>query len=237
MQDQERLSHRTQASPAGSAGVRPAPDTMLALQTEKLQTRARIMSLEEQLATNLAEQTALAGKVRQAEARGDELRSQLSVLEERRDSLEALEVAAIRLLGTRDQQEAIAILMEIVAALVGSEEMAIYEVDHGARRLKLAASFGVASPEVVPLGDGITGRVAATGTEYIAEAPAVQAGAATDEQISVCAPLMRQGVTAGVLTIYGLLPQKQRIDSKDLVIIHFIQQQAAGILFRQEQRA
>ncbi|MBZ5525965.1 MAG: hypothetical protein LAP21_27390 [Acidobacteriia bacterium] len=218
--------------PDASAHLQSAPDTMLALQSEKLQTQARIIALEEQLEANRGEQMALAGRLSLAELRADVLRAQLSDLESRQEGLETLEVAATRLQGSRSREEAIAIVMEIMAALVGSEEVALYEMDHEHAVLNLASCYGISAPASISLNDDLVGKVACTARSFIAESPTRQMGEADNSQITVCAPLMHHGDTAGVLIIYGLLPQKHHLENKDLVIIRFLEQQAAGFLFR-----
>jgi putative methionine-R-sulfoxide reductase with GAF domain len=233
MHETTGLSDRNNPSSAVPADRAPsAPGTMQALQTEKLQTRARIMAVEEQLEISRGEQMTLAGRLSQAELRFDELQAQLSDLEARRESLEALEVAADRLLGSQDREEAVAILMEIVAALVGSEEVALYQLDREQAVLELVSCYGISVPASIALDQGIAGQVASSGREFIAESPARQRGEASDSQITICAPLTCQGETAGVLIVYGLVPQKHSLENKDLVIVRFLEQQAAGILFR-----
>lgn len=224
-----RQHHAGAAAPAHEQTM---PDTMLSLQAEKLQTQARIMALEEQLESNRSEQMALAGRLSLAELRADEIRAHMSDLESRRDGLETLEVAAARLMGAQNREEAIAIVMEIVAALVGSEEIALYECDERGPTLNLASCYGISPPASIAIGEGLAGQVAATTREFLADSVTRQRGHAIDSQITVCAPLMHHSNLAGLLVIYGLLPEKHALESKDLVIIRFLEQQAAGILFR-----
>jgi hypothetical protein len=187
-----------------------------------LSIQARIASLEEQLEYIHRE--------RQAGSVSTELESRLSSLEERYETLEVLDVVANRLESARNRKSANEGILEIAAAIIGSEEVALYEVEKAGQDLRLAAWCGVEPDERVPVGAGIIGQTAKTCREYFAPPPAPGPASAAESRISVCIPLFLESVPVWVLVIYAMLPQKQLLAKRDIEILHFLRDHAVSML-------
>ena len=206
----------------------------LAIRAEKLSLQAQIAALEEQLDYRASERKSGAGH--EDAGSTQDLGSRLSRMAERYEMLETLDVAASQLERTSDFESAFAAIVEIVAALIGSEEVALYRTEQGAADLHLAASSGVQPPERIAVGAAPVGETARTGQEYLAPAPVAHAGESGESGISACMPLQQQGSTAWVLVIYGLLPQKQFLEKRDVEILRFLGNHAAAALGRKTEQ-
>lgn len=124
-------------------------------------------------------------------------------------------VALSRLHGSIDRKEVLAAIEEIVVNLVGSEEVAIYELAPGGGRLLLTHGIGVVgrAPSQVDLGAGVIGRAAESGCIYLAgaEAPC----GPEDEDVSACVPLVLASRVIGAVVVFRLLGHKPGIDMAD----------------------
>src|SRR5262245_33213373 len=83
-------------------------------------------------------------------------------------NLASLYVAVTSVHGALDRPSVLSSVQEIVTNLIGSEEMAIFEIDN-ANRLVLLASTGIEPGpyQEVYAGEGAIGRAAATGARLI----------------------------------------------------------------------
>lgn len=111
-------------------------------------------------------------------------------------------------------------LQEIVINVLGSEELAIFDVEGGA--LELARAFGVDAEGLgsVRLGQGILGRVAQSGTRWLAgrgDLPEKDAG------LTVCLPLLDSGQVVGLLAIWRLLGHKLELTPADVEILDLLE--------------
>jgi hypothetical protein len=160
-------------------------------------------------------------------------------LEQQNSNLANLYVAGYRLHGTLDRREVIGTLQEIIANLVGSEEMALFELEPGGRRLSLLASFGI-QPEayqVVPVGEGVIGRAAESGEIFVAGHGAAPEAAPGEEGLTACIPLKLEGRVTGLVAIFRLLPQKRRIEDLDRELFDLLASHAAPALYCAELHA
>jgi hypothetical protein len=107
-------------------------------------------------------------------------------------SLANLYVAGHRLHSGLAREEVVEAIKEIIATLVGSEEMALFERDEKAPVLSLADGVGIdpVAFRAVAIGAGIIGRTAAKGETYIAGRDAVEEPAPGEEALTACIPLI-----------------------------------------------
>lgn len=152
-------------------------------------------------------------------------------IERRNNDLANLYVASYGLHGSLERREILTTLQEIIINLVGSEELAIFEVAPGAERLELAVSTGI-DPEpwrTIPLGHGCIGRCAAEGHIWLRGA----AGACLPEEsdLTACVPLVLDGAPGGAIAIFRLLEQKPDIAALDREIFELLSNQAAVALY------
>jgi hypothetical protein len=153
-------------------------------------------------------------------------------LEQQNNNLANLYVASYRLHGTLDRDEVIESLQEIIANLIGSEEMAVFEVDRAHGVLRLVASNGV-QPEVyeaIPLGRGLIGRAAQSGERVLVgkDDGAREPG---EEHVTALIPLGLNGEVFGLLAIFRLLPQKAHFEEVDFEIFDLLGSQAGVALY------
>jgi GAF domain-containing protein len=146
-------------------------------------------------------------------------------------NLASLYVAVTSVHGALDRPSVLSSVQEIVTNLIGSEEMAIFEIDAANGRLTLLASMGIEPGpyQQVGLGEGAIGRAAATGERLIRE----QGGSLTedgDAALTACIPLKVAGRVVGVLAVFRLLPHKGRLDTIDIDLFDVLAAHAASAL-------
>jgi GAF domain-containing protein len=131
--------------------------------------------------------------------------------------LAALYVILRHLHGTLVRADVVAVLLEIVAGMIGSERLAVFERDDDGA-FRLIASMGVDADdyrEVHAARDPL-GRLLASGTRYVAGQP----HALADDlgmPIAAALPLhlhLHGRVTGGIV-LFSLLPQKHGFDEVD----------------------
>ena len=146
-------------------------------------------------------------------------------------NLASLYVAVTSVHGALDRPSVLTSVQEIVTNLIGSEELAIFEVDAAHSRLTLLASTGIEprTYQEVHLGEGAIGRAAATGERLIRQ----EGGSLTedgDAALTACIPLKVAGRVVGVLAVFRLLPHKGRLDAIDIDLFDVLAAHAASAL-------
>lgn len=186
--------------PKSPSGLRPQPE--------------RTTGLKAQLAEILRENRQL----------GEQ---QISV-EQQISNLATLYVAVNSLHKSLDPASVVSSMQEIVANLIGSEEMAIFEIDRAQKRLTLLASMGVDPQRYsnVRLGEGVIGTAALNGKPVIKDGD----GQGASGGPIACIPLRLDGEVAGVVVIFGLLPQKNGLDEVDFDLFDVLTAHAASAL-------
>jgi len=131
--------------------------------------------------------------------------------------LASLFVAVNSLHCALDQRAVLSSVRDIVTTLVGSEEMAIFDVDASQGRLRLLASEGIdpGPYQDVRIGHGAIGTAALSGEPLIRHEGGSVDGTG-DDTLTACIPLKLDERVVAVLAIFRLLPQKGRLDASDL---------------------
>jgi len=155
-------------------------------------------------------------------------------VEQQNTNLANLYVASYQLHGTLDRERILESMKEIIINLIGSEELAIWEVDEQREELKLAASFGLdeASWRSIPLdsNSGILGLVTVSGERYIAgQSPLTAQG--RDEALLACIPLKLDERVIGAIGIFSLLAQKQGLEPVDFELFDLLATHGATALY------
>lgn len=137
----------------------------------------------------------------------------------------------IRRRDTPDRTRAIAAIREIVIHLIGSEELAIWEVDDELQILKLIGSFGIDVEEWagVLVGSGMIGAVAQTGARFVTT-EALFAPEGREETLTACIPLKVDDQVVGVIAIFRLLPQKEGLEELDYELFDLLASHAGSAL-------
>jgi GAF domain-containing protein len=171
------------------------------------------------------------------ETENQALRAQIDSMktaaEEQMANMASLYIAVNSLHAALDRTSVLASVQDVVTTLIGSEEMAIFEIDPQHRRLTLLASQGIEPGryQEVSLGDGLIGKAAITG-EPVIRPEGGAAEAAGDEAITACIPMKIGQRVLGVIAVFRLLPHKGGLNAVDLDLLDLLSTHAAiALLF------
>ena len=162
----------------------------------------------------------------------EELEKRYLEVEQQNTNLANLYVASYQLNGTLDRERVVAAIQEIVINLIGSEELAIWQLEEELGALSLVGSFGIDAREWagVPLGSGIVGNVAWSGERFVAaESPVQPLG--REETLTACIPLKLDEKVVGAIGIFRLLQQKEGLEPVDFELFDLLGSHAATALF------
>jgi GAF domain-containing protein len=159
------------------------------------------------------------------------IESMKTAAEEQMANMASLYIAVNSLHAALDRTAVLASVQDIVTTLIGSEEMAIFEVDRDHRRLNLLASQGIEPGRYrsTTLGDGLIGTSASTGEAVIRK----EGGSLEregDDAITACIPMKIGQRVLGVIAIFRLLPHKGGLNSVDLDLLDLLSTHAAVAL-------
>ncbi|HEY4642314.1 MAG TPA: GAF domain-containing protein [Thermoanaerobaculia bacterium] len=155
-------------------------------------------------------------------------------VEQQNTNLANLYVASYQLHGTLDRQRVLDAIKEIIINLIGSEQLAIWEVDRENEQLKLADSFGIDTKawSSIPLDlhSGIIGLVTVTGERFVNGQSAMQP-MGPEEGLTACIPLKLDDRVIGAIGIWSLLAQKEKLEPVDFELFDLIASHGATALF------
>jgi len=216
--------------PSTPNGLAAARRRAASIESENQRLRNRVAKLEKTLKKMQRE---VCDEVAHGAAGGKFFARQFVATELRHGELASLYVASTRLQATLRRQELLAAIREIVINLIGAEEMALFENIPEALMLSLIDSYGNASanhPDI-RLGEGPIGRVALTGECYFHDANRAGQKPGDADVPTACVPLKVDGTAWGVIVIYRLLPQKDRLVELDYQLFDLLSTQA-GVALR-----
>ncbi len=216
-QERERRVREGPATPAQSTASppparpppAPAPEV---LDLEKRRLATDLAEARAEIERRRAEETQLRRRLAELDQEHRRLSDDYVAVVEQNSELASLFVAVERLHGSADRREVLTAVQEIVVNMVGSEELAVYQLDPSGG-LGLAHGFGLADarPDRFPLGAGTLGRVAASGIPFLAG----RGASSEDPDLAAAIPLRREGRVAGVLAIWRLLGHKPFLTDLD----------------------
>jgi len=157
-----------------------------------------------------------------------ELERKYVEVEKQNSDLTNLFVASQSLHLSLDRRQVLAAIQEIIINLLGSEELAVFEVSQDGKALELVDSFGLEPGKFsrIPLGDGSIGKVAKEGQPVVDDA-----AKKTSEGLTACVPLMLGNQAVGAVAVFGLLPQKQGLQPLDRDLLELLRAQAGLALY------
>jgi hypothetical protein len=147
-----------------------------------------------------------------------------------------LATARKRLAESSSQEDALEGLREIVANLLGCEEIGLFQSDGSGRRFSLRWSFGADLKNydlVKALGEAGWKKVMQGEWQVQAGDGERSGGAKAQAYI----PIRAAGRTVGILGILRLLPQKTAFDAHDLDLFKLLSEEAAKPLFGASDRS
>jgi GAF domain-containing protein len=203
------------------------------LESEKLRLQEQVLRAQQDLAHYQKEQVRLRGELQHIEDESRQFLVRYAEVEQENSNLANLYVASYRLHGTVERREVLAVIQEIIANLVGSEEMAVFEMNPEGSALSLVGSFGI-EPErhgMVLVGAGLVGRAVLTGETYIADKDHPEGGLPQEAELTACIPLKLDGRVTGAIALFRLLPQKDGFEAVDTELFDLLATHAATALY------
>jgi transcriptional regulator with GAF, ATPase, and Fis domain len=194
-----------------------------------------MVRLREQLQRQIDENQRLLERFRVVEEENKDFANRYLEIEEQNNNLANLYVASYQLHSTLDFREVIQIVQEIIINLVGAESFAILLRDEKTNDLRAIAAEG---EEHFPgigeltsrLGEGILGRVAATGESYYIAPDSESTDVNLDAPLAAV-PLKIKDHVIGLIVIYRLLQQKAAFSAVDYELFSLLAAHAATAIF------
>jgi nitrate/nitrite-specific signal transduction histidine kinase len=203
------------------------------LLSEKMTLQEKLLALREELDRVVHEQSDLRRQLTEVAAANQRYSHQYGEVEQQNNNLANLYVASYQLHSTLDRGEVLAAIKEIVINLIGSEEIAIYEMSADGASLRLVGSFGIdpVAYATVPLGSGVIGRTAVSGDLYLPGKEGDLARAPREAHLTVCVPLKLAEEVYGALAVFRLLPQKKGLEAIDYELFNLLAAHAGTALY------
>lgn len=157
------------------------------------------------------------------------LRERVASLEQQVAELGNACVVMERLHGALDRAGVLAAIEDVVINVIGSEELAIFELVDGGRALRPVRCFGVDAAALgsVPWGAGAVGRAAAERRIWaVPDRPAPDA----DRALTAVAPLCAGPSLGGVVAIWRMLPHKAAFGPADRAVLELLSRHAGVAL-------
>jgi hypothetical protein len=203
----------------------------LLAENEKLRDLAR--TLESELDRQKKDKLHLEEKLTIIEREAKRYFEQYVDVELQNANVANLYVASFRLHGTLKRDEVLAAMTEIVINLIGSEELAIYEMSDDGKHLSLVSSFGLRQETLreVSVGRGVIGQCAESGETYVRGADEGIEPEGAERTLTACVPLKVDGRVTGAVAIFRLLGHKRSLEDVDRELFALLGTQAATALY------
>jgi hypothetical protein len=203
------------------------------LSAEQRRLRSQVADLREQIERHETARHDLESRLKLAEDENHRFSQEYLEVEQQNSNLANLYVASYQLHGTLDRRVVLATIQEIVANLVGSEEMALFELEPQGSTLSLISSFGIAPGPYrqIPVGQGLIGRAVRQGTVHVVKRDGREGARPEEDHLSACFPLKLDGRITGALALFRLLPHKESLQPLDNELFDLLATQAAVALF------
>jgi hypothetical protein len=213
------------------------------LEEQRQQTGRQLGIAESELGRIESERQKLAERIDQIEVESQDLLGQFHEIERQNSDLASLYVASYRLHETIKRSEVIAVIEEIIVNMIGSEELAIFEMDEESGKLNLVDSLGINPDDLarVTLNEsrieeaaGVLQEVVETGQRYVVESGD---GKALEQNsgLTACVPLVLDDKVIGAIAVFRLLDQKEsKLTTLDFELFDLLATHAAAALYCSE---
>jgi hypothetical protein len=184
--------------------------------------RGELQALRDRLVPHVESAAVLHGELASRELELKRLEEALAEARRRGAETASHYVAMHRLHGTLDRGQVLLALEEIVASLLGCEEMAVFELIGTPPVLMPVLTAGIAPSirDAIRPGVGMIGQVVVSGVAWIAEGEAWPDH--DGRPLTACVPLKVDGAVTGVLALYRLLEHKGRLLPADLELLDIL---------------
>ena len=136
-----------------------------------------------------------------------------------------LNAANARLIQSLEQGDVFEAIAEIIANLLGSEEIAVFDYRAAEKTFSLAWSSGVEAEALQPFlcGAGMFGRAVQQGLSQFQERQQEGVLLPYEKELTACVILKSSREIVGVIAIFGLLPQKNNLEWADYELLKFLE--------------
>ena len=213
------------------------------LEEQRRQTDRQLGIAESELGRVESERQKLAERIDQIEVESQDLLGQFQEIERQNSDLASLYVASYRLHETIKRNEVIAVIEEIVVNMIGSEELAIFELNDETGELKLVDSLGINPDDLerVTLNEsrieeatGVLQEVVETGQRYVVDSGDGKA-LEKNSGLTACVPLILDSHVIGAIAVFRLLDQKEsKLAPIDFELFDLLATHAASALYCSE---
>ena len=188
--------------------------------------------LLERLESLQQERQDILNRYHQKEEESKDFQDRYLEVETENNNLANLYVASYQLHSTLDFREVLNIITEIIINLIGAQTFAVWLLDEKRNVLQPAKAEGMPlrSLSEAAVGEGIIGSVAEAGEVWYREKIAREAPVEADQPM-VCVPLKIKERVIGVIAVYRLLPQKERLAKVDYDLFTLLAAHAATAIF------
>jgi chaperonin cofactor prefoldin len=156
--------------------------------------------------------------------------AQIRELHDQNTTLVQLTVASQLLASSLEREDVLSTIEEVVVNMIGSEELAIFDLDRDESSLKVARLRGLeAQSPRLARSLGTLRHVLKTGKTLVSRARRVSV-ADVDGGLTAAIPLKVDSNVTGVVAIFRLLEQKQGLDPVDHDLFEVLSRQAAMAL-------
>ena len=178
------------------------------------------------------ELVSLRHQLSEAQEDNERLAGQSIEHEQKLGNLMSLFVTSQRLHETLERERVLQVIREIVANLIGSEEMALFWRREGGPAFELLTSMGLESGRLASIRpeDGVIGEVVRSGHPYVT-CPGAVSPTGQEAGLTACVPLKVEDRVVGSFAIFSLLQQKAGLESIDLDLLKLLATQAAMALY------
>ena len=205
--------------------VRRAIDSLEAARAEFLTQRQSLIQSRDAAIDELNLLRAFLGDV---ERENQSYAAQYQQIEIQSSNLSNLYVASYQLHASVERDTVLNAIQEIVVNLIGSEEVAIFELHEEEDEFRLSSSFGVdpARLQAFKAGTGTIGRRLIDGDVWVSD----HAGAGED-MLTACVPLKIGGRVIGAILVFRLLEHKQELQPVDHELFELLAVHASTALY------
>ncbi len=136
-----------------------------------------------------------------------------------------LNAANARLIQSLEQGDAFEAIAEIIANLIGCEEVAMFDYHAGEQNFSLAWTSGVEAAAMQPFlcGAGMFGRTVEQGVSQYRERQLETSLLLHEKNLTACIILKSSREVVGVVAMFGLLPQKSQLEWADFELVKFLE--------------
>jgi hypothetical protein len=178
------------------------------------------------------EKLSILNQYRQVEEENKDFLHRYREIESENNNLANLYVASYQLHSTLDLDEVLSIITEIIINLIGAQVFGILILNHKHSDLEPMKSEGMplSALPMVKIGEGVIGRVAKSGEVFYRENP--DRNLPLDPLMPMVAvPLSVESNIIGVIVVYQLLPQKEKLVKIDYDLFNLLAGHAATAIF------